>query len=161
MRSLLPWHHHRPGKKHRVTEWLKKLKNFILPPGPELKDMLPQYRYTPILPGLIIPFAILLEIPGLVSDWYIRTEDNKTVETQPNTPLLNAALGLSLAFAVIANVSLILRFLEKHVKINTIICVVFLTLHGTRCPLGADYRAELTQIWFRYHQHHRHYCIWS
>jgi hypothetical protein len=32
--------------------------------------------------------------------------------------------------AVIANVCLVLRFMEMRVKLMTLICVVFLTIHG-------------------------------
>ncbi|CAE6452414.1 unnamed protein product [Rhizoctonia solani] len=48
-------------------------------------EYIPNFRWTPILSGIIIPFAILLEIPGLTEHWYIRTIGNKTVETQENS----------------------------------------------------------------------------
>lgn len=111
-----------------------RLKSAINPPSsPELLDSyIPHYRLTPILSGIVIPFSILLEIPGLTEDWYIRTgEANKTVETRPNTPILEAGLGISLACAVVANIFLVMRFLEYKVLITTILCITFLTLHGT------------------------------
>lgn len=78
-------------------------------------------RYLPILSGLIIPFAILLEsgsplyspnpnsyrnpsVPGLTSHWYIRTDGFVTVETQENPPILYAAMSISITLAVIANI---------------------------------------------------------
>ena len=78
-------------------------------------------RYLPILSGLIIPFAILLEsgsplyspnpnphrnlsVPGLTSHWYIRTDGYVTVETQENPPILYAAMAISITLAVIANI---------------------------------------------------------
>jgi len=78
-------------------------------------------RYLPILSGLIIPFAILLEsgsplysphpnsyrhlsVPGLTSQWYIRTYGFVTVETRENPPVLYAAMAISITLAVIANI---------------------------------------------------------
>ncbi|KAJ8087654.1 Potassium channel [Marasmius tenuissimus] len=112
--------------------WYTKLKSFLFPPSTSNSDIdsfIPNYRYTPILSGLIIPFAILLEIPGLTEHWYIRTEDNLTVETKPNTLILNVGLGFSMVCAVIANVALVVRFLEIRVRVMTLICVGALTIH--------------------------------
>jgi hypothetical protein len=72
-----------------------------------------------------------LEVPGLTDHWYIRTEHNQTIEFRPNPSLLNVGLGISLACAVLANMCLITRFLEKRVKTMTILCTIFLTVHGT------------------------------
>lgn len=97
----------------------------------DLESYVPQYRYLPFLSGVIIPFSILLEIPGLTEDWYIHTVDNKVVETRSNPLILELGLAFSLACAVIANICLFLRFLEKKIKIMTVLCVIFLTIHGT------------------------------
>lgn len=115
-------------------QWWIKLKAFLYPPDPQ-KDpsgssFIPNYRYTPIFSAVIIPFSILLEIPGLTGNWYIKTIDNQTVEKRSNPVLLDVALGISMGCALVANVALIVRFLEKNVKLMTIVCVVFLTLHG-------------------------------
>jgi potassium channel subfamily K, other eukaryote len=96
----------------------------------DLESYVPQYRSLPILSGIVIPFSILLEIPGLTDSWYIRTVDNKVVETQPNSLILYVGLGFSLACGVIANICLFLRFLEKNVKVMTVLCIIFLTIHG-------------------------------
>ncbi|KAL0579653.1 Potassium channel [Marasmius crinis-equi] len=111
--------------------WYHKFKAFIFPPtsDSDIDSVVPNYRITPIISGLVIPFSILLEIPGLTEHWYIRTEDNLTVETKPNTMVLNVGLGLSMACALIANVALVTRFLEKHVHRMTLTCVVALTIH--------------------------------
>jgi potassium channel subfamily K len=96
----------------------------------DLESFVPQYRYLPILSGVIIPFSILLEVPGLTEDWYIRTVDNKVAETRPNTVILDVGLGFSLLCGVIANICLYARFLEKKIKLMTFLCVIFLTIHG-------------------------------
>ena len=89
------------------------------------------HRVLPIISGLIIPFSILLEIPGLTDNWYIRTDGNVVVETKPNPVILDVGLGFSMFFALVANISLICRFLDKGpVLVTTLISVTSLTVHG-------------------------------
>lgn len=110
-----------------------RIKAYIWPPreqSAEYDILVPNYRWTPIMSGIIIPFSILLEIPGLTERWYIRTEGFQTVETKPNPVILDVALAFSILCALIANVSLVLRFLEKRVQTVTLLCIVFLTIHG-------------------------------
>ncbi|KAJ3996122.1 hypothetical protein F5050DRAFT_1761769 [Lentinula boryana] len=121
---------HRP--RSGPPAWWIKLKAFLYPPDLQNESgssSIPNYRYTPIFSAVIIPFSILLEIPGLTGNWYIRTINNQTVEKRPNPILLDVALGISMGCALVANVALIVRFLEKNVKLMTILCVTFLTLH--------------------------------
>ncbi|CAE6474241.1 unnamed protein product [Rhizoctonia solani] len=108
------------------------------------REYIPNFRWTPILSGVIIPFAILLEIPGLTEHWYIRTIANKTVETQENPKILDAGLAISMASAVVANAALITtmasavvanaalitRFLERRVRLSTFIAIGGLVVHG-------------------------------
>jgi hypothetical protein len=112
--------------------FLARLKAVIFPPSDEGKPSLtPNYRLLPIISGLVIPFSILLEIPGLTDNWYIRTNGNVVVETQRNPVLLDVGLAISMFFAVVANVSLICRFLEKGpILVTTLITIASLTLHG-------------------------------
>ncbi|KAI3612980.1 tandem pore domain k+ channel [Moniliophthora roreri] len=115
----------------RRPQWYHKLKAFIFPPNTneDIDSYIPTYRYIPIISGLVIPFSILLEIPGLTEHWYIRTIENEVVETKPNTLILNVGLALSMACGLIANIAIIARFLEKRVKLMTLTCVAFLTIH--------------------------------
>ncbi|CCO33031.1 hypothetical protein BN14_07100 [Rhizoctonia solani AG-1 IB] len=92
-------------------------------------EYIPNFRWTPILSGIIIPFAILLEIPGLTEHWYIRTIGNKTVETQENSKILDAGLAISMASAVAANAALITRFLERRVRLATFLAIGGLIIH--------------------------------
>lgn len=109
--------------------WFQKIKYFVFPPKEDIESFIPNYRYIPILSGLLMPFSLLLEIPGLTQLWYIRTENNEIVERRLNPAILDVGIGISFACAVIANVCLIMRFLEKRVKTMTILCAVFLTIH--------------------------------
>jgi potassium channel subfamily K, other eukaryote len=133
-------HHARPPTPQKIISyepadkpsWWKQFKELLntTTSEEEVEDYIPNYRLIPILSGLIIPFSILLEIPGLTEHWYIRTEGNDIVETHPNTVILNVGLAISMVCALLANVALIARFLEKRVKTMTFICVIALTIHG-------------------------------
>ncbi|KAF5383291.1 hypothetical protein D9615_005020 [Tricholomella constricta] len=114
-----------------LSSWWSRMKDVLDPrtSPADVEAYLPHYRYLPIFSGVIIPFSILLEIPGLTEDWYIRTEGHDIVDIRKNTPILDIGLAFSIAFAVFANVCLVVRFMEKKVKTMTIMCVVFLTIH--------------------------------
>ncbi|KAJ6600011.1 hypothetical protein DFH09DRAFT_628154 [Mycena vulgaris] len=111
--------------------WWVKLKEFLNPKTTQqdLESYVPNYRYTPIISGIVIPFSILLEIPGLTEHWYIRTINNQIVERRPNPMILNIGLGFSMACALAANICLVVRFLETKVKLMTMGCIIFLTIH--------------------------------
>ncbi|KNZ81641.1 Outward-rectifier potassium channel TOK1 [Termitomyces sp. J132] len=126
-----------------------KLKDALDPhTSPEtLEAYVPHYRYMPIFSGVVIPFSILLEIPGLTEDWYIRTENHETVDIQRNTTILDLGLGFSIAFAALANICLVIRFMEKRVKSMTILCISFLTIHDvlniiTVTTFGVEHRFD-------------------
>jgi len=113
-----------------LPKWLVKIKDGLFGSHRDHEQILPNYRRTPIISGSLIPFSILLEIPGLTQPWIVRTDGNQTVETRNNPPLVIVAISISMALGVLANVALISRFLERHVKRNTIICIAALTVHG-------------------------------
>jgi potassium channel subfamily K, other eukaryote len=115
-----------------LPKWLVKIKEALFCSHRELEheQILPNYRRTPLISGSLIPFSILLEIPGLTQPWYVRTSGHQTVETRKNPPLVTIAISISMVLAVLANIALLFRFLERHVKRNTIICIVALTVHG-------------------------------
>ncbi|KZV76571.1 hypothetical protein PENSPDRAFT_747462 [Peniophora sp. CONT] len=125
MDSLL-WHPSRPT----IPRWLLWLKDVFFAAHDRHSDV-PTYRYLPFVSGALIPFSILLEIPGITERWYVRKENGVVVESRNNTTLLNAFLGLSLASACVANATLLLRFFERRVAAMTILCLVFLTVHDT------------------------------
>jgi hypothetical protein len=124
--------------RHSLPKWLLRIKEVLFTShqssSSEDVSSLPNYRRIPIISGSLIPFAILLEIPGLTEHWYVRTSDRQIIETRPNPPLVIISMSFSMALAVLANIALIQRFLERHVKRNTIICIVALTLHGNHLP---------------------------
>ncbi|KAH0834750.1 hypothetical protein J3R83DRAFT_10328 [Lanmaoa asiatica] len=95
----------------------------------EIQAYIPHYRVLPILSGITIPFCILLEIPGLTAHWFIRRDGSTIVASKPNPPLLDVGIALSILCAVLANVCLVVRFLERHIKTMTILCTLFLSIH--------------------------------
>lgn len=115
-----------------------RAKSFIFPPSSDDLSYAPNYRFIPLITGIVIPFSILLEIPGLTGHWYIRTEDYNTVQTRPNPVLLDIGLAFSMTCAVLANICIILRFLEKRVLRMTVLCIVFLSIHGLCLGLSKD-----------------------
>ncbi|KAG0707998.1 hypothetical protein DFH29DRAFT_561772 [Suillus ampliporus] len=119
---------HLDSPEKRPSLWARA-KSFMVPPSSDDLCFAPNYRYTPLITGIVIPFSILLDIPGLTGHWYIRTEDYNTVQTRPNPVILDIGLAFSITCAVIANVCIILRFLEKWVMATTILCIVFLSIH--------------------------------
>ncbi|KAH7105107.1 voltage-gated potassium channel [Auriculariales sp. MPI-PUGE-AT-0066] len=106
---------------HRIWDFVMQ--------GPRETAILPDYRQLPILSGMVVPFSILLEIPGLTENWYIRTEAGKTVEIKPNPTILDVGMAISMACGVLANIFLLLRFLERAPRLCTILAIVSLTLH--------------------------------
>lgn len=53
----------------KPTIWFRKVRDFIFPPKEDMESFIPNYRMAPIFSGVIIPFSILLELPGLVDHW--------------------------------------------------------------------------------------------
>ncbi|KZT52621.1 hypothetical protein CALCODRAFT_486969 [Calocera cornea HHB12733] len=115
--------------RKRGVSWLFKVWLAVFPPETADKAFIPNYRYTPILSGIVVPFAILLEIPGLTEHWYIRTENNITVDYQPNPLILDIGLAFSMAAGVVANFALVMRFLERRVFVSTMVATVALAVH--------------------------------
>jgi potassium channel subfamily K len=113
-----------------LPRWLVKIKDVLFVSHQDHEDYLPDYRRAVIISGSLIPFSILLEIPGLTEHWYVRTYGVQIIETQTNPPWVVIALSFSLALGVLANIALLNRFLERHVKRNTIISILALTIHG-------------------------------
>jgi len=119
-----------PEKDSTKPGLFSRLNAFVFPPHEE-NEPLSNHRILPVISGLVIPFSILLEIPGLTDSWYIRTDGNVIVESLPNPASLDVLLAISMFFAVAANISLICRFLEKGtVLAMTLITIASLTIHG-------------------------------
>jgi hypothetical protein len=113
-----------------APRWLVKIREGLLGPLRDREEPLPTYRRAAIISGNLIPFSILLEIPGLTQSWYVQTDGYQIVYSRKNPPWVIASLSVSLALAVLANIALVYRFLERRVKRSTIIAITALTTHG-------------------------------
>ena len=119
-----------PGTTPEKPKMLARLKAFLLH-SHEDDEHHSNHRILPVISGLVIPFSILLEIPGLTDSWIIRTNQNAVVQSLPNPSSLEVLLAISMFFAVVANVSLLCRFLEKGpVLATTLLTIASLTIHG-------------------------------
>jgi hypothetical protein len=114
----------------RLPGWLVWLRDVFFGSYERYSDI-PNYRLLPMISGSLVPFAILLEIPGITEHWYVKTENGVVVANRTNSPFLNAVLGMSLACATIANVALVVRFFEQRIAAMTVLAITFLSLHGT------------------------------
>lgn len=90
-----------------------------------------KYRRTPILSGVLAPFSIMLEVPGLTTKWYVRNgPDGQAVEYRPNPAVLEVGLAISIASAILANVFLLLRFTALLMPRKATACAMLcLVLH--------------------------------
>lgn len=140
-------------RPHRFRSALQQIWAFVLQnDGSNAEhEFIPNYRWLPILSGVTIPFAILLQIPGLTERWYVsdlqlvfstcysclfksryvRTENNLTIDSRPNPSILLAGNIVAMIAALVANVCLIVRFLEKRVKQMTVTALCLLSVHGS------------------------------
>lgn len=119
-----------------LPSWLVKVKEVLFGPLQDREEFfkLPTYRRAAIISGNLIPFSILLEVPGLTENWYVRTDGHQIVESRKNPPWVVASLSISLALAVLANIALVYRFLERRPKRSTVISITALTMHGNPLP---------------------------
>ncbi|KAI3489079.1 hypothetical protein L1887_46837 [Cichorium endivia] len=70
-------------------------------------------RKTPIFSGIVAPFSIMLEVPGLTSKWYAKIDADGIVERFIDNPtIVTVGLAISLGAAVVANFAIVARFLE-------------------------------------------------
>ena len=88
-------------------------------------------RKTPIFSGLLAPFSIVLEVPGLTSKWYAKIDENGIVERFIDNPtILTVGLAISLGAAVVGNAAIILRFLEiLRPRQSIVLAIVGFVLH--------------------------------
>ena len=131
-----------------LPSWLVKIKEVLFGPLQDREEFfkLPTYRRAAIISGNLIPFSILLEVPGLTENWYVRTDGHQIVESRPNPPWVIASLSISLALAVLANIALVCRFLERRPKRSTIVAIIALTIHGTHSLLTFLRKPTLSRL---------------
>ncbi|BGP16694.1 Potassium channel [Rhodosporidiobolus nylandii] len=86
-------------------------------------------RFTILAAQLLAPLVPLISLPALTEHWYVKREGGRIVHTRPDPPLVVAASSVSLALAVLANISITLRLIDTHLRLFTVSTVSFLSTH--------------------------------
>ncbi|KAJ9086494.1 Potassium channel [Entomophthora muscae] len=100
-----------------------------------------ELRYLPMLVGAISPISIIMSLPPLTGSWI--TFDGK--ERKNNKGLeLTVLVSVAVLFALVANLCLLFRFMERRIVLNTFLSVVGYTLHAAFMfvPIGYFYFTE-------------------
>ena len=100
-------------------------------PGPTCNtDQSQTYRILPIIAGILIPLSVLLSIPSLTSPWRVQSGGNMSLKARPSSLHHIVAMSLCMACGVLANICLVMRFTERHIKIMTLLCIFLLSMNG-------------------------------
>ncbi|KAG0054275.1 hypothetical protein BGZ83_011617 [Gryganskiella cystojenkinii] len=101
------------------------------------------YRVLPLLIGCIIPVSILINVPSITSPWVGIPVYNETTHDYNDDPAvvpiphwLNSMIILALVMAIICNICVFARFLERHVWHSVILSLITATLQDVLC-IGA------------------------
>ncbi len=88
-------------------------------------------RKTPIFSGIVAPFSIMLEVPGLTSKWYAKIDADGIVERFIENPtIITVGLAISLGAAVVANFAIVARFLELlRPRVSIALAIAGFVLH--------------------------------
>ncbi|KAG0310253.1 hypothetical protein BGZ99_000556 [Dissophora globulifera] len=100
----------------------------------DMSELESTYRVLPLIIGCIIPVSILINVPSVTSPWVgVRPYDPTTdswgdpVE-MPLPHWMNAMIIVALLMAVICNVCVLSRFLERHVWHSVVFGLITATL---------------------------------
>ncbi|KAF8937687.1 hypothetical protein BGZ58_002333 [Dissophora ornata] len=100
------------------------------------------YRVLPLLIGCIVPVSILINVPSITSPWVgtaiynETTKDWEEIEAIQIPHWISAMIILALIMAIICNICVLLRFLERHVWRSVILSLITATLQDALC-IGA------------------------
>ncbi|KAI9296411.1 voltage-gated potassium channel [Neoconidiobolus thromboides FSU 785] len=87
----------------------------------------PELRILPTLVGIVTPLSLILTIPPLEGNW-ISLESLSEEQYQIYNANI-ACLSLAIIFQIIGTITLLFRFWERKIRSNTLLTVVFLSLH--------------------------------
>ncbi|KAK3842915.1 MAG: hypothetical protein J3R72DRAFT_122924 [Linnemannia gamsii] len=100
------------------------------------------YRMLPLLIGCIIPVSILINVPSITSPWVGLGSYNETLQDWNDPEVLeiphwlNGIIILALIMAIICNICVLFRFLERHVYHSVVLSLVTATIQDVLC-IGA------------------------
>ncbi|KAF9082487.1 hypothetical protein BGX23_012406 [Mortierella sp. AD031] len=93
----------------------------------------------PLLIGCIIPVSILINVPSITSPWVGLASYNDTIQDWDEPEVLqiphwlNAIIILAFVMAIICNICVLFRFLERHVYHSVILSLVTATIQDALC----------------------------
>ncbi|KAF9288132.1 hypothetical protein BGZ68_000749 [Mortierella alpina] len=97
------------------------------------------YRVLPLLIGCIIPVSILINVPSITSSWVGKHSYNETLQDW-NEPVpvsipawMHVIVITALVMAVICNICVLFRFLERWIWHNVILSLITATLQDVLC----------------------------
>ncbi|GJJ70902.1 potassium channel subfamily K, other eukaryote [Entomortierella parvispora] len=98
------------------------------------------YRVLPLLIGCIIPVSILINVPSITSPWVGipvngtgQDYDDDDPKVVPIPHWLDCMIILALVMAIICNICVLFRFLERHVWHSVILSLITATLQDILC----------------------------
>lgn len=100
------------------------------------------YRIMPLAIGCIIPASILINVPSLTSEWVGRPEYNPATETWgppievPIPHWMSGMVIAALVMAIICNLCVLSRFLERHIWHSVVLSLITASLQDVLC-IGA------------------------
>ncbi|KAF9965384.1 hypothetical protein BGZ70_004944 [Mortierella alpina] len=105
----------------------------------DLSSLENDYRVLPLLIGCIIPVSILINVPSITSEWVGKHSYNETIQDwndpvpESNPVWLNTIVSIALAMAVICNICVLFRFLERWIWHNVILSLITATIQDILC----------------------------
>lgn len=88
------------------------------------------YRMLPLMIGCIVPVSILINVPSITSPWVgvdiynsttMEWEDTKEIDTPR---WMSSMVVVALVMAIICNICVLFRFLERHIWHSTILSLI-------------------------------------
>ncbi|GAA5967668.1 hypothetical protein JCM11641_005728 [Rhodosporidiobolus odoratus] len=87
-------------------------------------------RFASLLAQLLAPLIPLFSLPALTEHWYVHKDaSGQVVHSQEDPPLIVAAGAIALILGVFSNGSILLRLLDTHCRLFTLLTISFLSVH--------------------------------
>ncbi|KAF9127598.1 hypothetical protein BGW39_005763 [Mortierella sp. 14UC] len=112
------------------------------PPASDAASLENNYRMLPLLIGCIIPVSILINVPSITSPWVGLGSYNETLQDWNDPEVLeiphwlNGIIISALVMAIICNICVLFRFLERQVYHSVVLSLITATIQDALC-IGA------------------------
>ncbi|KAF9197953.1 hypothetical protein BGZ49_001374 [Haplosporangium sp. Z 27] len=116
----------------------------------DIDELESAYRILPLIFGCIIPVSILINVPSLTSPWVAQQQYNPQTETWSQVEIsiphwIEAMVIVALTMAVICNVCVLSRFLERNIWHSVVLSLITASIQdvlsiGAIVPFCLKYR---------------------